>query len=718
MGEIMKQVLQNLKTGELEVAEVPAPPVRPGYLLIKTRASLISSGSERMFITFAKSSLLGKAKQQPDKVKQVIDKIKTDGLLPTINTVFARLDQPFPLGYCNYGTVLEVGQGVEGFTVGDRVASNGSHAQIVCVPKNLCAKVPDEVSDEQAAFTVLGSIGLQGIRLLKPTLGETFVVFGLGLIGLMCVQLLRNSGCKVIAIDIDKNKLEQARKYGADTIDPNSGLDPVQAATDLSDGKGVDGVLITASAKEDTIVHQSAQMCRKRGRIVLIGVVNLNLNRADFYKKELTFQVSSSYGPGRYDSYYEQAGHDYPFGFVRWTEQRNFKAVLESLSRGALKVDELISERIPIEQAGKAYDILTTEPGKMALILQYPHQMPEAQKIVKTNAKHIKSPSASKVVAGLIGAGNFAKLTLLPSLKNADIRLKTVADIDGVTGRYTARKFGFEQATNDYHEILNDPQINTVFITTRHDLHAGMTIEALNAGKHVHVEKPLCLTRQDITRVEAAYEKSRPQQLLVGFNRRFSPHAEKIHSLVASRTAPLCMSWLINAGYIPPDMWVQDKSIGGGRIIGEGCHWLDFMQYVAGSPIISVAATMIKETPAVEVRDDKISITVSFADGSIGTLHYFANGHKSYPKESFELFCDGKILKLDNFRKLRGYGWNNFGRMNLFSQDKGHKAQFRCFVERIAKGGQPLIPFEQIANVTLAGFAAIESAEGAGVVNI
>jgi len=714
----MKQVLQNLKTGQLEVVEVPAPALQPGRLLIKTGVSLISSGTERMLVSFAKSSLLGKAKQQPEKVKQVVDKIKTDGLLPTVQSVFARLDEPLPLGYCNCGSVLEVGADVEGFQAGDRVVSNGPHAQIVCVPKNLCAKVPDEVRDEQAVFTVLGSIGLQGIRLLQPTFGETFVVVGLGLIGLMCVQLLRSSGCKVIGIDIDRNKLEQARKYGVDTIDPNSGLDPVQAATALSHGKGVDGVLITASAKEDTIVHQSTQMCRKRGRIVLIGVVNLNLNRADFYEKELTFQVSCSYGPGRYDSYYEQGGHDYPFGFVRWTEQRNFKAVLESLSCGALKVDELISERIPVEQAEKAYDILANEPGKMALILQYPHQMPEIQKIVKTNTKHIKSPSAGKVVAGLIGAGNFAKLTLLPSLKNIDIKLKTVADIDGVTAMCTARKFGFEQATNDYHEILNDPQINTVFITTRHDLHAGMTIEALNTGKHVHVEKPLCLTRQELTKIKAAYEKSRPQQLLVGFNRRFSPHAEKIHSLAASRATPLCMSCLINAGYIPPDMWVQDKSIGGGRIIGEGCHWLDFMQYVAGSPIISVAATMIEKTPAVEVRDDKISITVSFADGSIGTLHYFANGHKSYPKESFELFCDRKILKLDNFRKLRGYGWNNFKKMNLFTQDKGHKAQFRCFVERIAKGGQPLIPFEQIANVTLAAFAAIESAEGAGVVNI
>ena len=714
----MKQVLQNLKTGELEVAKVPVPVVQPGYLLIQTRCSLISSGTERMLVSFAKSSLISKARQQPDKVKQIIDKIKTDGLLPTVHSVFARLDEPLPLGYCNCGTVIEVGAGIEGFKVGDRVASNGPHAEIVCVPKNLCARVPDNVSDEQAAFTVLASIGLQGLRLIKPTFGETIVVFGLGLIGLMCVQLLKSYGCKVIGIDINKSKLELARKFGAETIDVPAGADPVKSAKAYTDNKGVDGVLITASAKEDSIVHQAAQMCRKRGRIVLVGVVDLSLDRADFYEKELTFQVSCSYGPGRYDSNYEDKGQDYPYGFVRWTEQRNFEAILDTFSAGRLDVSDLISERIPQSEAAKAYKMLLDDTSKKAFILTYPAGEAKMEATVVSPVEFVKPASVPQVVVGVVGAGNFAKITLLPILKSLGARRKTVADINGVAGAHAARNFGFEQATNDHKEILNDPEINTVFITTRHDLHARMVIEALEAGKHVHVEKPLCLNRKELSKIKEAYLKAQDRQLLVGFNRRFSPHAQKIRSLVASRTAPICMTWLINAGYIPADMWVQDRAIGGGRIIGEGCHWIDFMRYVAGEPIVSVSATMMGEVRGVGIRDDKMVISLELADGSVGTLQYFANGHRSYPKETFELFCEGKILHLNNFRKLRGYGWSNFRKMNLLRQDKGHKAEFRYFVERIVSGGEPLIPFEEIENVTLASFAAVKSAEGAGVINI
>lgn len=714
----MKQILQNLKTGELEVAEVPVPMVQPGHLLIQTRCSLISSGTERMLVSFAKSSLIGKARQQPDRVKQVIEKIKTDGLLPTIHSVFARLDEPLPLGYCNCGTVIEVGPGIEGFEVGDRVASNGPHAEIVCVPKNLCTKVPDNVSDEQVAFTVLASIGLQGVRLIKPAFGETIVVFGLGLIGLICVQLLRNCGCKVIGIDLDKSKLEIARKFGAEVVDVSGGADPVDAAIAYSNGRGVDGVLITASAKNDNIVHQSAGMCRKRGRIVLVGMVDLNLDRADFYEKELRFQVSCSYGPGRYDSNYEEKGLDYPYGFVRWTERRNFEAILDSFSAGRLDVSDLISERIPQAEAAKAYKMLIDDLSKTALILTYPAVEAKMEATVASPVEFVKPASVPQVVVGVIGAGNFAKITLLPILKSLGARRKTVADINGVAAAHAARKFGFEQATNDYKQILNDPEINTVFITTRHDLHARMVIESLEASKHVHVEKPLCLNREELSKIKEAYLKAQDRQLLVGFNRRFSPHAQKIRSLVASRTTPICMTWLINAGYIPADVWVQNKSIGGGRIIGEGCHWIDFIRYVVGEPIVSVGATMMGEARGVEIRDDKMIISLELADGSVGTLQYFANGHRSYPKETFELFCEGKVLHLNNFKRLAGYGWSNFRKMNLLRQDKGHKAEFRYFVERIANGGESLIPFEEIENVTLASFAAVKSAEGAGVINI
>jgi predicted dehydrogenase/NADPH:quinone reductase-like Zn-dependent oxidoreductase len=714
----MKQILQNLKTGVLEVAEVPRPMAGPGQLLIQSRCTLISAGTERMLVEFAQSSLLGKAKQQPDKVKQVIDKIKTEGLLPTLHSVFARLDEPLPLGYCNCGTVLEVGQGVEGFKVGDRVASNGAHAEMVCVPKNLCAKVPDNVSDEDAAFTVLASIGLQGVRLLNPMFGETMVVSGLGLIGLVCVQILRNSGCRVIGIDVNADRLKLAETFGAEVINAAAGADVVAGALAKTNGKGVDGVLITASAKEDSIVHQSAQMCRKRGRIVLIGVVNLNLNRADFYDKELTFQVSCSYGPGRYDAQYEEKGQDYPFGLVRWTEQRNFEAILQSISAGTLNVRSLISERIPQAEAAKAYKLVTDDSSKMGLILTYSVETISSGKTIAARTSAIQSPSAKAVVAGLIGAGNFATFTLLPAIRGANIRLKTVADVNPVAGAHAGRKFGFENVTSDYQEILNDSDINTVFITTRHDLHAKMVIEAIQAGKHVHVEKPLCLNVDELERIKKAYETVKDRQLLVGFNRRFAPHAEKIHSLVSSRNSPLCMTWLVNAGYIPSNVWVQDKAIGGGRIIGEGCHWMDFMRYVAGESIASVSATMVGSSPDGGVCDDKISITLKFSGGSIGTLHYFANGSNSYPKETFELFCDRKILSLDNFRKLTGYGWSNFGKMKLFSMDKGHKTQFHRFIERIRTGGSPLIPFEDIENVTLASFAAMESAAGAGVIEV
>jgi len=713
----MKQILQNLKTGDLEIAEVPVPQVGPGQLLIQTRRTLISSGTERMLVNFAKSGLLGKAKQQPETVKQVLDKIKTDGLLPTLHSVFARLDEPLPLGYCNCGVVLEVGPGVKYFQPGDRVISNGPHAEVVSIPKNLCAKVPDTVTDDQASFTVLASIGLQGIRLLQPTLGETIVVTGLGLIGLMCVQMLRSSGCRVIGIDLDKNKLALAKKFGAEVIDVAAGADAVQTALALTNSRGVDGVLITASAKEDAIIHESAQMCRQRGRIVLVGVVNMNMDRSDFYEKELSFQVSCSYGPGRYDSSYEQAGQDYPLGFVRWTEQRNFEAILDQLSSGTLKVDELVSETFPIEKAGAAYKTLTDDPSKMALLLTYPQQV-QLEKTISVKPVRSQKTASEKVVAGLIGAGNFAKLTLLPAIKDADIRLKTVADINGVSGTHAAKKFGFQQAANDYHQILNDSEINTVFITTRHDLHAKMVIEALKAGKHVHVEKPLCLSKDQLKEIREVYAEHRTQQLLVGFNRRFSPHAQKMQELLKVRSTPLMMTCVINAGAIGAGVWVQDEAVGGGRIIGEGCHWLDLMSFWAGQPITSVSATMMGRAAGVDVCSDKMSITVSFADGSVGTLHYFANGHKSYPKETMEVFCDGKILRLDNFRKLKGFGRSNFNKMSLWGQDKGHKNQFSIWIETIADGGDALIPFEQIENITQASFAAMQSAEQNKVIQL
>ena len=708
----MKQVLQHFKTGEIELAEVPCPMVKSGHLLIQTRASLISPGTERMLVEFGRSSLLAKARSQPERVRQVLDKVKTDGLIPTMEAVFAKLDEPQWMGMCNVGVVTAVGRGAEEFSVGDRVVNNGYHAEMVCVPKHLCAKLPDGVSDEQGTFVVLGAIGLQGIRLLQPTLGESVVVIGLGMIGLLTVQLLRAQGCRVIGIDMDSTRLEMARRFGAEVADLPGGADPVAAARAFSNARGVDGVIIAASSKSNDIVHQAAQMCRQRGRIVLVGVVGLELARSDFYKKELTFQVSCSYGPGRHDPNYEEAGQDYPIGFVRWTEQRNFEAVIDMLAAGRLDVEPLITQRMPHGSAPEAYGLLTDQRDTLGIVLEYPRVAPPETRIVATESgrKSAQIPGTGATVIGLVGAGNFARATLLPALKGLPVRLRSVASAGGISCTHTARKFGFEQATTDYRTILDDATVNLAMIVTRHHLHARMAAEFLAAGKHVMVEKPLCLTLDELEQVRAAYEAAGARQLLVGTNRRFSPHVQKMTSLLAGRTEPMTICALINAGVIAPDSWTQDPSVGGGRIVGEGCHWIDMMLHMVGAPIVRVSATRVGESPALAVRDDKMSITMSFADGSIGTLHYFGNGHRAYPKETVDVFCDGKVLKLDNFRVLYGYGWKGFSKFKTRRQDKGHAEQFRRLTEAVARGGPPVMPFHEIENVMRATIAAVESA--------
>lgn len=740
----MKQVLQNLKTGATELADVPTPLCRPGHLLIATRRSLISAGTERMLVEFGQANLLAKARAQPDKVRQVLDKIRTDGLLPTLEAVFARLDQPLPLGYCNAGVVLEVGEGVTGFSVGDRVISNGPHAEVVCVPQNLCARIPEGVSDDEAAFTVLAAVGLQGIRLANPTLGESVAVIGLGLVGLMTVQMLIANGCRVLGVDFDARKLELARQFGAQTVNLSAGGDPVAAGLAFSDGRGVDAVLITASTKSNEPVHQAAQMSRQRGRIVLVGVVGLSLSRADFYEKELTFQVSCSYGPGRYDERYEQRGEDYPFGFVRWTEQRNFQAVLNLMAEGKLDVTPLISHRIPQRQAAEAYRLLTEDHSTLGILLTYPDSGVDLDSTVRNLVfpkNQVSSPKSGQAVTGVIGAGNFASLVLLPALARTPARLKTIASATGVSAAHAARKFGFQQATSDYHTILDDPDVNTVFIATRHNLHAHLVIEALKAGKHVFVEKPLCLNVEQLHEVAEAYREAAERQrdglrhgdketggqgedssspllpvppspplLVVGFNRRFSPLAVKMRDLLVERSQPLSVIYTVNAGVIPADHWTQDPQVGGGRIIGEACHFIDLLRYLVGQPIVGLEARMMGAAPGVVVRQDKMTILLEFADGSTGAIHYLANGSKRYPKERVEVFSEGRVLVLDNFKTLRGYGWKGFKRKRLWRQDKGHAAEVAAFIERVIDGGAPLIPWPVLEEVTLATFAAVERA--------
>jgi threonine dehydrogenase-like Zn-dependent dehydrogenase len=594
----MQQFLQNLKTGTTEVVHVPSPCVTPGQLLIRTCASLVSAGTERMLVEFGRANLLEKARSQPERVRQVLDKVRTDGLVPTLEAVRHKLDQPLALGYCNAGVVLEMGSGVEGFAVGDRVASNGSHAEAVCVPHNLCAHIPDSVSDDEAAFTVPGAIALQGIRLLNPTLGERIVVSGLGLLGLLAVQMLVANGCQVLGIDYNRERLDLARQFGAPVVDLSAGEDPIAAGLAFSQGLGVDGILITASTHSDEPIHQAAQMSRKRGRIVLVGVVGLNLQRADFYEKELTFQVSCSYGPGRYDPAYEVQGQDYPFGFVRWTEQRNFEAVLQLMADGRLNVTPLISHRVPQTQAQEAYRLLTDDSAALGILLTYPETAPDLRRtIVVTKQLVMRHPQPTTPIVGVIGAGQFATGVLLPALAKTSAQRKAIASAGGASAAIAARKFAFQQASTDYHTLLDDAEINTVFITTRHNTHACLVIEALQAGKHVFVEKPLALNREELAAVSQALDQAPGRYPMVGFNRRFAPLAVRMKGLLERRTQPLSLVYTVNAGAIPADHWTQNPTVGGGRIIGEGCHFIDFLRYLVACPITDVEARMMGEAP-------------------------------------------------------------------------------------------------------------------------
>jgi predicted dehydrogenase len=537
---------------------------------------------------------------------------------------------------------------------------------------------------------------------LRPELGEQVVVFGLGLVGLLTVQMLVASGVRTIGIDLDADRLQLAAEFGAQVLNPAEGTDPVAAALAMTGGHGVDGVLITASAKNDTIVSQSAQMSRKRGRIVLVGVVNLELNRAEFYEKELTFQVSCSYGPGRYDPRYEQQGLDYPLPFVRWTEQRNIEAVLDLIARGRLDVKRLISHQLPHSEAERAYELLSSGQTQLGVILQYATRPTSRDAVIQQAPKQTRrtATAQSPVVVGMIGAGGFSKGVLLPAIAKTGATLESIASAGGVTAAHAARKFGFRSSCTDYHAILENERINTVFITTRHNLHARMVAEALDAGKHVFVEKPLAIDPEGLQQVCEAYERSAGLQLMVGFNRRFAPHIEKATQLLRGRTGPLCMTMVVNAGFIPPDHWTQDPQIGGGRILGEGCHWIDLMSFLVGDLVTGVHTDCARDPASGNRRDDCATLSLEFADGSIGSLHYFANGHRSFPKERLTIFVDGKVLELDNFRVLRGCGWSNFSRFKTWSQDKGHEAECRRFIDRIAEGGPPLIPFAQLENVT------------------
>jgi predicted dehydrogenase/threonine dehydrogenase-like Zn-dependent dehydrogenase len=693
----MKQIIQDIKSGDTILETVPVPQVRAGAVLIRTNRTLVSLGTEKMLVEFGKANWIAKARQQPDKVKQVLDKIKTDGLQPTVEAVFRKLGEPLPLGYCNAGEVVAVGAGVSAFKIGDRVVSNGHHAEVVCVPQNLVAKIPDNVSYEEATFTVISAIALQGIRLINPTFGETVVVTGL--IGLIAAQLLQANGCRVIGLDFDDKKIALAKTWGIEAFNAADN-EVVTLVHSLTNGIGADAVLITASAKSDNVISEAAKMSRRRGRIVLVGVIGLDMQRADFYEKELTFQVSCSYGPGRYDENYEQKGQDYPIGFVRWTEKRNFEAVLQAIATSRLQVLPMITERINLDDYQAIYGNMGNN-SSIASIICFNDEVDVSKSSIKFIDKNFEN---SKGVIGVIGAGGFTSSTVLPMLTKSHADIKTIASSKGLSGTILSRKHKIANTTTNYQDILTDDDIDTVVITTRHDQHAQMVIEALNANKHVFVEKPLALTHESLDRVEDAYKKS-SKTLTVGFNRRFSPYIQKIKKSLGSSNVPINVIATMNVGEIPQSNWIQDMTIGGGRIIGEACHCVDYITYLTGSTVEAVLMSGFGQN-LTENTDNAVMI-LKYKNGSQGIINYFSNGSKSYSKERVEVYCGGKTAIIDNFRKVEFYSFKESGSSG--TQDKGHANQFKLFVERIKNGGEAIIPFQEIMNTSKTVIAAIES---------
>lgn len=697
----MKQVLQNLRSGETSLVDVPAPGAAPGTLLIATRASLISIGTERMLVDFGRASYLQKARQQPEKVRQVLDKVRTDGLFATYESIQAKLDTPLELGYCNAGVVVDVGRGVDGYRVGDRVASNGSHAEIVRVPMHLCARIPDGLPFDHACYTVAGAIALQGVRLAEPTLGERFLVIGLGLIGQLLVQILEANGARVLAIDLDGEKCDLAKPFCTSVA--RAGDDPglLQAAVDrFTAGAGMDGVIIAASTRSSAPMNHAATVTRKRGRIVQVGATGLELDRTPFFKKEIRFQVSCSYGPGRYDPVYERANVEFPLPYVRWTEQRNLEAVLDLLAGGKLRVAHLTTHRFPIDRATSAYEVVSADRRALGIVLDYPTA--DSPPVPATALGRtitipgtVSTPPTGKAVVGVVGAGSFAARFLVPNLRRTGAKLKTIASSGGVSASHCARKFGFGGASTDPAAVLGDDEITALVVATRHDTHARFVIDGLRAAKAVFVEKPLCLTAEELTEIDAAYRACAAPLLMVGYNRRFAPLVVEAKKRLDPIREPKAIVITVNAGVLPADHWHLDPREGGGRLLAEGCHFVDLLRFLVGHPAERLEAVQMGGLSQ-DVSSDTMSLTIRFQDGSLGTLHYLGNGPASFPKERIEAFVAGRALRIDNFRVLRGFGWPGLRTIRCWRQDKGHQAAMARFINAVEGTEAAPIPYGEL----------------------
>ena len=719
----MKQILQNYKTGELTVADVPAPVAQRGRVLVRAARSLISAGTERAAVELGQKSLVGKAKERPDLVRQVIRKARQDGLANTVNAVRAKLDASNALGYSAAGVVVEVGEGVTEFRAGDRVACAGagfaSHAEVLSVPKNLCARLPDAVDFEAGAFGTLGAIALQGVRLAEPTLGEAVVVVGLGLLGQLTVQLLKANGCRVFGVDLDASKIELARRLGAEDGATTGAGDVRRAVTEWSRGRGADAVLITAATPSDAPVELAGEISRLKGRVVAVGLVGLNVPRKTFYERELTLKISMSYGPGRYDPEYEERGHDYPFSYVRWTEGRNLEAFLDLVAAGSVKVGPLVSHRFPIEEGERAYRLITGETGEpyLGVLLSYDIERElETGVERRTRARQNATPAsarekAGRVRLGLVGAGSYAQKFLLPNFRANQVEFCSVATASGVSARDIGQKYDFARFASGADAVVDDPEVNLVVIATRHDSHAALARRALEAGKHVFVEKPLALNDEELDAVLGAATGA-PGRLTVGFNRRFSALARAAREFFGARRFPLSISYRVNASRIPREHWVQDPQEGGGRIIGEVCHFVDLMTYLTGAAPVRVYAERVESRDRQLVEDDNVFVTLRFADGSNGSIAYLAEGDRALPKERVEIFGGGKSFVLEDFRHASLYANGREKKISLRGQDKGQAEEVRAVCAAVLSGSDhapALIPLDELAAATRATFRILDS---------
>ena len=745
----MKQLSQNMQSGLLRVEEVPAPTVQQNFVLVQTAFSLISAGTERSLVETGRKSLVGKALSRPDQVRKVLRSVKQLGFEATFSLVKSRLDARMPLGYSSAGIVVGVGDGVEGFKIGDKVACGGAaagHAEVINIPHNLCAAVPQEVTLRQAAFTTVGAIALQGIRLADVRIGEIVVVIGLGLLGNLAVQILKASGCHVIGFDPDAQRCALAINAGADhAFSDEKSLESTLAQ--LSSSHGADAVIITAGTSSNRPVEMAGELCRDKGKVVVVGAVGLSLPRAPYYHKEISFMISRSYGPGRYDLTYEEKGNDYPYGYVRWTEGRNMQAFLALLQQKKIDVDRLVTHTFPLENAVEAYDLISGKHQKssqeaptnaatfMGVLFEYPlatiaegsGEMSASPILLKRriempgNQSVQQQVSTTKLQVGLIGAGNFARSMLLPHLNShPQVSLAGVATLGPLESLDAAERFKFGYATTDPDQIFQDPNVQAVLIATRHDSHADLAVSALRAGKAVHVEKPMAMTPAELDEVLDTYHDLSEQKgirpfLMVGFNRRFSPLMRQAFDFFAQRNEPLAMSYRINAGYLPPDHWTQDPEVGGGRIVGEVCHFLDLFQFLTGAPLVKVYAQALPNLGRYE--NDNVTIQATLADGSIGNIIYVANGDKTLGKEYLEIFCEGRAAVLDDYQSLVLY----HDRKRVSRQgarDKGHRAEMLAWVEAIRKGQNEPVPFEHAVAATQAAFATLRSLQTGQAVSV